>query len=202
MTTSAIEEPEIGSNAPAAEAADAQAADPHAELADAFAVLEQDLRRLMREAGEARYAVDQSRRETREHTRALLLGVLESTDALDRVFESAGAKPAEVTPQMRIWLNNFRTARLLLGRVIEDQELVRFAPETGEVFDPHQHRVSSTLADSARPDGCILGVVTAGYLWNGALLRKAAVVVVRNAGSEAAPDAESPGSGETGGEPT
>jgi molecular chaperone GrpE (heat shock protein) len=160
--------------------------------AEPFTALEQDLRALMRELGETRYALEETRRGHREQLRTLLLGLLEAVDAFDRVFESVASRPAEITPQMKVWLSNFRTARLLLERVLADEGLSRETPDPSESFDPHRHRVSGTLVLPDRPDGAIVEVVVPGWLWKGALLRKSSVVIVYNGGDEVAGEPTEP----------
>jgi molecular chaperone GrpE (heat shock protein) len=153
--------------------------------AERFAALEQDARKLMRELGEARFAVEERDRAHRQHTQTLLLAVLEATDAFDRVLASVKSKPDAITPQMGIWLSNFRTARVLLDRALVDRELVRIVPSLGDSFDPYWHSLSGTSEEPGQPEGAIVEVATPGWVWQGALLRKAAVVVVHHGESQA-----------------
>jgi molecular chaperone GrpE (heat shock protein) len=150
--------------------------------AEPFASLERDLRALMRRVGESRYTLEESSRVHRDQTRLLLLGVLDAVDAFDHVFGSVTTRSGEVAPQMKVWLNNFRTARLLLERVLADEGLSRVTANPSDGFDPHRHRVTGTLLDPSRTDGSIVEVSASGWLWNGALLRKSGVVIVDNGG--------------------
>ncbi|MBI3768829.1 MAG: nucleotide exchange factor GrpE [Deltaproteobacteria bacterium] len=134
----------------------------------------------MRQRAEARLEVEELDREHREQVRKLLLGVLETIDAFDRVFRSVASKPDTITPQMRIWLNNFRTVRRLLERVVTEQGLVPIVANPEDSFDPHWHRVSRIVADPTRPEGAIVEITAPGWVWHGAVLRKTEVVVVSN----------------------
>jgi molecular chaperone GrpE len=153
-------------------------------LGGPLASLEQDVRVLMRELADARLSAQEGERAHREQTSRLLLGVIDALDALDRVFANVESKPAALTPQMEIWVNNFRAPRLLLERVLTDSGLVRSAPQSGDGFDPYWHRVSGTVAAPDQPSGAIVQVAAPGWIWQGTLLRKCGVVVVHNAEAE------------------
>jgi molecular chaperone GrpE (heat shock protein) len=100
-------------------------------------------------------------------------------DAFDRVFRAVAAKPDAVTPQMNIWVGNFRAVRRLLERLLRDEGVARIETVAGE-FDPRWHVVAETVVDPARASGAIVDEVKAGYVWRDAVLRKSEVIVVRN----------------------
>jgi molecular chaperone GrpE (heat shock protein) len=177
-----------GSAAPGAGSQTAAAAELRAEP---LAELEQYLRTMMRELGEARFALEEARRETREHTRKLLLGLLSGVDAFDRVLQSMASRREEIAGPLQPWFKNLRTARNLFDRVLQDEGLIRITPEAQEGFDPHWHRVSGTVVDPNQPDGAIVEISSPGWLWEGTLLRKTAVVVVQNGEAPAPGEAES-----------
>lgn len=141
--------------------------------------VEQDVRHLMRELAEARMSLDEARRAGEDHVESLLLRILDAQDAFERVFEATRAKPEGVTPQMKIWLGNFRTVKRLL-EVLVNEEGVRPVENLAAGFDPAWHRVAETVADPALPDGTIVREVRRGFVRNQKILRKAEVVVVRN----------------------
>lgn len=144
-----------------------------------LSVLEDDLRLLMRQLAEARFAVEERDRQHRDSAKAVLLGVIEVVDAFERVFCSIQAKQDLVTPQMKIWVGNFRTVRRLLEKILAEQGVVKIE-NLDQGFDPHWHKVAEIVADSTKPEGTILGEVVCGYVWRKHLLRKAEVIVVRN----------------------
>ncbi|OGO07221.1 MAG: nucleotide exchange factor GrpE, partial [Chloroflexi bacterium RBG_13_60_13] len=88
-------------------------------------------------------------------------------------------KEDQVTPQMRIWIGNFRTVRRLLDKVLIEQGITKIE-SLDRQFDPSWHRAAEVVADPSRPEGTIVEETTTGYLWRGEVLRKAEVVVVGN----------------------
>ncbi len=145
-------------------------------LADA---VEQDVRRLMHELAEARMSLDEARRESEDRLEAILMRLLEVLDAFDRVFEATHAKPEAVTPQMKIWLGNFRSVKRLLDVLLKEEGVRPVENVTGG-FDPAWHKVADTVVDGALPEGTIVREVRRGFVRNQKLLRKAEVVVVKN----------------------
>ncbi len=150
-----------------------------------YAAMEADLRALMHRAAEAEFALAQTGREQTEATRKLLLGIIEVGDAFDRVFRSVEAKGERITPQLRIWLGNFRTVRRLLERLLQDEGVVAMDPDV-PAFDPAWHRAVEVVMDEQRPDGTIVEQVKPGYLWHGVVLRKAEVIVARGVAGDSA----------------
>src|SRR5512139_269332 len=150
-----------------------------AEPGALLAALETDVRRLVREAAEARALARESERQRTEDTRALLLAVIEASDAFDRVFAAVQQREDKVTPQMKVWLGNFRTVRRLLDRLLSERGVTRIAP-AADGFDPRWHAAVETTEDPGRPDGTIADELQPGYAWLGEALRKTQVRVVRN----------------------
>lgn len=148
---------------------------------DPLSALDRDIRALMREAAEARFAAEEQRRAAAENEQRILLSLLNVDDAFDRVFRAVEAKQDQVTPQMKIWLGNFRSARRLLQKLIDEQGVKPIDTATGE-FDPVWHVATETVADADRPPGTIIQVLRRGYVRDNQILRKAEVVVVE--GSE------------------
>lgn len=141
--------------------------------------LEADVRRLMRELAEARFALSEAERQRSEATRKLLLELIEVLDAFDRVFANVRSKPAEMTRQIKIWIGNFRTVRRLVERMLADEGVSAIQNVDGE-FDPHWHQITETVEDPSKPTGTIVEETRRGYVWGKQLLRKTEVVVVRN----------------------
>ncbi|MDS4031401.1 MAG: nucleotide exchange factor GrpE [Candidatus Contendobacter sp.] len=146
---------------------------------DPLTNLESDIRRLLRERAEARFAVDEARKQNEETQRKFLLETLDILDAFDRVFRNIHQKEDQVTKQMKIWINNFRTVRRMLEKMLTEHGVTPILNLDGG-FDPVWHRAIETVNDPAHPDGFIVEQARCGYLWNGATLRKAEVVIVRN----------------------
>jgi molecular chaperone GrpE len=81
---------------------------------------------------------------------------------------------------MKIWIGNYSTVRRLLERFLSEQGITRIEI-LNQTFDPQWHKVADIVADSTKPDGTITEEVKKGYVWQNQVLRKAEVVVVRNA---------------------
>ncbi|MDG4556817.1 MAG: nucleotide exchange factor GrpE [Candidatus Contendobacter sp.] len=146
---------------------------------DPLSDLEGDIRRLLRERAEAGFAVDEARKQNEETRRQFLLEVLDILDAFDRVFRNIHQKEDQITKQMKIWINNFRTVRRMLEKMLTEHGVTPILNLDGG-FDPVWHRAIETVTDPTRPDGFITEQARCGYLWNGAILRKAEVIIVRN----------------------
>ncbi len=163
--------------------------------ADPMAVIAADTAGLMRQLAETQATLRDRDRERTEALRKLLLAVLAVGDAFDRVFKSVSSKPDQVTPQMKIWLGNFRAARRLVDKLLGEQGVVRIE-NLDQGFDPHWHKVADVRVDTAAPEGTIVEEVLKGYIWQNQVLRKAEVVVVRHAAGEADESGEPEGKGE------
>lgn len=142
-----------------------------------LSAIEQDIRSLMVQLSEARFTLRQNETQQMDSTRKLFLDLIEALDAFERVFRNVGAKEDQITPQMKIWIGNFRTVRKLLDKPLSEQGVVRIE-NLDQGFDPNWHRVSEVVADPSKPEGTIIDEVKAGYLWHGQVLRKAEVIVV------------------------
>ena len=143
------------------------------------AALEQDLRVLLHSLAEARLEIEEASKRQEAEKREWLLSALDIGDAFDRVFQNVHAKEDQVTPQMKKWLGNFRTVRRRLETFLADQGVNRIQ-SLDDQFDPQWHRIVDSVCDIDKKDGTIVEVITAGFFFNIALLRKAEVIVVRN----------------------
>ena len=145
----------------------------------AFEQIEADLRALMREAATARAERTEDQRRHRDELRKVLLGLVQVLDAFARVAAAIDQKPDQVTPQMKIWLGNFRSVRRLVDKIVEEHGVARI-DNLAAGFDPVWHTVAEVVADPAREDGAIVREVQPGYTWGAEVLRKSEVVTVRN----------------------
>jgi molecular chaperone GrpE (heat shock protein) len=162
---STIENPSVGS------------ADGATQPNGPLSAIEQDIRGLMVQLSEARSALRQNETQHTESIKKMFLDLIEVLDAFERVFRNIGAKESQVTPQMKIWIGNFRTVRRLLEKPLADQGVVKIE-NLDQGFDPHWHRVSEVISDPTKSEGTIVDEVKAGYVWQGQVLRKAEVIVV------------------------
>lgn len=149
------------------------------ESNESLQVIEQDIRNLMRQVAESRFLSSEHERQRTETLQRLLLAIVEVNDAFERVFQAIRAKEDFVTPQMKIWMGNFRTVRRLLEKVLTENGVVRIE-NLDQGFDPTWHKVAGVVVDASKPEGAIVEEVLKGYLWQNQILRKAEVVVVRN----------------------
>lgn len=148
-------------------------------LDQALESIEADVRALMREAAAQRAGRGEDQRRHRDDTRRLLLSLLQVLDAFARVAAAVDQKPDQVTPQMKIWLGNFRTIRRLVEKIVAEQGVAKIE-NLDAGFDPAWHTVAEVVADPSREDGAIVREVQPGYTWGGEVLRKSEVVTVRN----------------------
>ena len=139
--------------------------------------IEHEIRTLMSQLSMSRSTVRQLESEQHESMRKILLDLLEIIDAFERVFRSVRAKEAQVTPQMKIWVGNFRTVEKLLEKILIEQGVAKME-NLDQTFDPHWHRVSELVSDPSKAEGTIADEVRSGYVWRGQVLRKAEVTVV------------------------
>ncbi|MCZ7647474.1 MAG: nucleotide exchange factor GrpE [Planctomycetota bacterium] len=147
---------------------------------DPMAALLEDVAALMREAAEQRTSRAEQESQHGGETRRLLLALVEALDAFERVRRSVEAKAELVTPQMKLWLGNYRTIGRLLEKALGEHGVGRI--EKLERFDPQWHKAGETVVDPSREEGLILEKLLDGYVWNGQVLRKAEVkVAVRRA---------------------
>ncbi|HYF96014.1 MAG TPA: nucleotide exchange factor GrpE [Symbiobacteriaceae bacterium] len=150
---------------------------------DRPAVIARETAQLMRRLAEAEFALNEADEQRRKDYAKNLLSLLDVMDAFERVFRSIQAKEDQVTPQMRKWIGNFRTVSRMLRDLLTEQGVVRLE-NLADGFDPHWHRAVESRVDPAQPEGAILEEVRPGYVWRGAVLRKAEVVVVRHVADE------------------
>ena len=147
---------------------------------NAFEIIEQDIRDMMHNIAEAEFSQSEQEKLNAEKIERLLLSIIEAMDAFDRVFGSIRAKQEQVDRQMKKWMGNFRTIRRMLNKILTEQG-VSIVENLDQGLDPHWHRISETVEDFAKPDGTIIEELLKGYVWHNKILRKAEVVVVRNA---------------------
>jgi len=150
------------------------------DAADAVALVERDVKALIRDAAGARFRLKEAEQQQAAAERKWILGLIDVMDAFERVFRSIDAKPDRVTDQMKIWIGNFRAVSRLLDRQLADRGAQRMVP-AGSTFDPERQTILETLEDATREDGAIADEVRPGWERQGEILRKAEVRVVRNA---------------------
>ena len=141
--------------------------------------VEEDVRALMRQVAEARTEADSDRKQQVDAQRRLLLGVVDVLDAFERVFRNIQSRDGDLSPQMKVWVGNFRSVRRLVDRLAREYGVVRIE-NLDRGFDPAWHTIVETVQDASRPDGTIVSEVQPGYLWREQVLRKAEVIAVRN----------------------
>jgi molecular chaperone GrpE (heat shock protein) len=137
-----------------------------------------DVETLIRDLFEARsMAVDATERASRDQ-RKLLLELLEVLDHFDRLFENIAPKEATADRLARIWVGNFRSVRNGLEKRLQEFGVARYQSPENKVV-PGYHVVVETRESAETDDGTIAEERKKGYLWHGAVLRKAEVVAIR-----------------------
>lgn len=159
-----------------ASAAPAQADAPSA---DALAAEVQQLRE---QAAALEATLQEARQQHAAQVKRMLLGVIDAIDAFERVFASIKSKEDQVTPQMKLWVGNFRTILRLLQKVLTDNEAVAIQNLEGG-FDAQWHQAFETVESATHAEGAIVEEVQKGYVWRDQILRKTSVVVACKAAS-------------------
>jgi len=141
---------------------------------DRIAVVEEDIRALLRAVAGSRQQLRARELEHAEELRRLLLELLEVLDAFERVLAPLDGKPLDA-PRPGPPPKQVRAVQRLLASVLADHGVTAFQ-SLATTFDPHRHRAVDVADD---PSGAVDAVVEErkrGYTWNGDLLRKAEVV--------------------------
>jgi len=148
---------------------------------------------LKRQLNEAAALPAEKEREHTESLRRLLLALLEVMDAFEGVFVNISTRKELCTPQMNIWVGNFRTPYKMLKRTLLEQGITPIE-NLQEGFNPHWHKVTRKVFDLSRPAGTIIAENQRGYIWRGQVLRPADVTVVTHDKSEenTPPEPDSP----------
>jgi molecular chaperone GrpE len=145
---------------------------------DRLAVIEDDVRQLVRQLASARSELAEQGSAHARELEGLLLSLLDVLDGFERVFANIRNREAEITPTMKAWIGNFRTVERILERVLQERGVTTIATPTRE-FDPRWHTAAETVIDGSLPAGAIVEEIKRGYVWRKQVLRKADVVVVR-----------------------
>jgi molecular chaperone GrpE len=141
------------------------------------AIMENDVAALLRQVAEYKWAAEEQENKRKDVLIKQFMFLLDMADAFERVFANVEAKKDSCTAQMNAWVGNFRTVYRLLKRSLAEQGVVPIETLDME-FDPRWHEVVEKAHDKARPEGTIVKVIQCGYVWQGQILRKSAVVVV------------------------
>jgi len=140
-------------------------------------VIEDDFGQLMKQLAECKTNAEEAEKRHKSEQRKLLLEVLEISDAFERVFQNIETKQAACTPQMEVWLGNFRTVYRLLWKALKGRGVLRIENLDG-LYDPHWHIPRTRVYDVSRVEGTIVREQRRGYVWQGTLLRKSEVAVI------------------------
>lgn len=122
-------------------------------------------------------AAEEARRKSVKEQREFLLGILEVADALDRIVNRP-IKPGEITPALERLHGNIETTARLLVQKLTQANVTRMDLKN-MVLDPNLADIDGYQDNPAVLDETVLRDSTAGYLWNGTVLRRARVIVSR-----------------------
>lgn len=157
---------------------------PDPGVGDPLAVVEDDVRRLIRRLAVAEAAAAEGELDHARSSRRVLLSLVEIADAFERVFEHSHGRAA-LSRETKALVGNFRTVYRLLKKVLAEEGVVAIE-NFEEGFDPRWHEVGETVEDPELADGTILNDIKTGYVWHNRLLRRSQVVVVHNESRPAA----------------
>ena len=147
--------------------------------ADLIAIIEDDLRRFMRQCAKLELTVSDKERQHTSKMEEFLLRLIEVLDSFEQLFQNISDKQDKIDQQTKIWIGNFRTIYRFLKSIIDEQGVIELEIIDWS-FNPHSHRVIETVVDLSKPDGTIVRQTQKGYLWQDRIIRKAEVIVVRN----------------------
>lgn len=149
--------------APAAESAEAKAADQHDQLLRLKADFENTKKRLERDKGEAIKFANE----------LLLVEILPIVDNFDRAMESLaqGHDPEKVKQGLKI-------AQEELHKILEEHG-VEVVKSVGEPFDPNRHEAVAMVDSADAKEGTVMDEIQKGYLLNGRLIRPSKVRIAQ-----------------------
>jgi molecular chaperone GrpE len=150
-----------------------------ARPAELWQAIRADIENFIREVNGLKGALADKEEENRRKAKELLLGMLEVLDAFDRLFANIAPREAQTDQQTRIWLGNFRSVRRLLEKKLNSEGVALIVAPEGKAV-PGFHTVTETEENLDLDNDTILQELQKGYLWNGEVLRKAQVRVVKN----------------------
>jgi len=142
------------------------------EVADALALACQEVERL---AQTSATSLDQLRRLAAAERRSLWARWFGGSH---QGVYLAGAAALRAQQLLDSVLTGYRMSVQRLERVLDQQGLDTI-PCAGQPFDPERMEAIEAVADSGRAAGEVLGVVRAGYEWNGKVFRHALVRVAK-----------------------
>ncbi len=131
---------------------------------------------LLRRIAECKWLLAENERKQKNELSRRFLALLKVVDAFERNFANIEARKELCTPQMNIWIGNFRAVYKLLRKFLAEEGVVPIE-NLNQGFDPKWHEVSERVYDPSQPDGTIVAEVERGYLLQGQLLRQSVVIV-------------------------
>jgi molecular chaperone GrpE (heat shock protein) len=153
------------------------------DVAQGLQSIEHEMADLMKRLAESQATHREAEETGRRQQCALFCELIEASDAFERVFALIEKRKAECTPQMNVWVGNFRLVYRLLWRTLKSQGIARIENLDG-MFDPHWQLAVIRVYDPERPEGTILREEKPGYVWRGLLLRKTEVTVITHTPAE------------------
>lgn len=140
-----------------------------------------DMIALIEECISLKSELRKTKEDARKEKKELLLKFPEILDDFDRRFNNieSKVKDKDMDKQTAIWIGYFRSIRKLVERILK--ELGGTVIETaGRKALPGLHTVAETRIVEGVEDDTIIEEKERGYLWDGEVLRKSKVVVVKN----------------------
>ena len=134
---------------------------PESEMGSIEAI-QTDMRGMMYRIADLELTQSEERKQNKEKTKKLLLSIIDSVDALDRVFHSIREKPDQVNRQMKKWIGNFKTIRRMLKNTLVEQGVSEIQ-NLNQGFDPYWHKAGGFVEDPSTPDGTIVNEILKGY---------------------------------------
>jgi molecular chaperone GrpE len=141
--------------------------------------IQNDIIVLMQEIDRLRLDHARTAEKAKNDQKQLLLDILDVMDSFERVFANIEPREQAAEHQARVWVGNFRSVQRVLKNHLKRYGVVSIEVPEGKAT-PGFHAIMETREQLDLEDGTILEELQKGYLWQGELLRKAHVIVVKN----------------------
>ena len=172
-------EPVPGTDVPAREGGDGEAAGTVAVLEGRIADLTDRLLRAHAEMDNLRKRTERDKEDTAKYAiTKFARDVLSVGDNLRRATAAVPAGAADADPALKALVEGVAMTEREFLNVLERNNVKRLDPE-GEAFDPHQHQAMIEIENAQVPPGTVVQVYQPGYVLEDRVLRPAMVVVAK-----------------------
>jgi molecular chaperone GrpE len=146
------------------------------EYANPVMSLESGAAALIGRIGNLEAELERTQKKSASEHRKVLLGMLETVDALDSIIAVLQQRVADGETHLKKIVNNFRSVRLKIGQVLTGAG-VHPMETPDDRANPGTHKILEARIRPDLEDYTILEEIQKGYMWNGQVLRESIVIV-------------------------